>query len=184
MAITMYGIRNCDTVRAARGWMKDREIDYRFVDFRADRLQPAIVQDWFDEGRLADSAQHRQHRLSRLARCRKSSGRRSQGPLTHPRRSDGGQTAGARSRRPAAVRVQARRLRGCPRGAAPMKLSLVGQDLKMMLWRSASNPAWPLHRREQQSGDEGEVIDEEAELRLVVPSQRDGPWKAKARNRT
>jgi Spx/MgsR family transcriptional regulator len=48
MAITMYGIKNCDTVRAARGWMKDREIDYRFVDFRADRLQPAIVQDWFE----------------------------------------------------------------------------------------------------------------------------------------
>ena len=48
MTITMYGIKNCDTVRAARNWMKDREVDYRFVDFRADRLQPATVQDWFD----------------------------------------------------------------------------------------------------------------------------------------
>jgi Spx/MgsR family transcriptional regulator len=48
MTITMYGIKNCDTVRAARSWLKDREVDYRFVDFRADRLQPATVQDWFD----------------------------------------------------------------------------------------------------------------------------------------
>src|SRR6188768_3477477 len=48
MTITMYGIRNCDTVRAARNWLKDREVDYRFVDFRADRPQPATVQDWFD----------------------------------------------------------------------------------------------------------------------------------------
>ena len=49
MTITMYGIRNCDTVRAARKWLKDREIDYRFVvSFRADRLQPSTVQDWFD----------------------------------------------------------------------------------------------------------------------------------------
>jgi Spx/MgsR family transcriptional regulator len=48
MTITMYGIKNCDTVRAARSWMKDREVDYRFVDFRADRLQASTVQDWFD----------------------------------------------------------------------------------------------------------------------------------------
>ena len=36
---------------------------------------------------------------------------------------------------------------------------------------------------EEQTGDEGEVVDEEAELGLVA-SQCDGPWKAKARNST
>ncbi len=44
---TIYGIRTCDTVRAARGWLKQRALDYRFVDFRADGLQAAVVDDWF-----------------------------------------------------------------------------------------------------------------------------------------
>jgi hypothetical protein len=40
-----------------------------------------------------------------------------------------------------------------------------------------------MNGRKQQSREEGEVIDEESELRLVA-LQRPGPWKAKARNMT
>jgi arsenate reductase (glutaredoxin) len=43
MAITLYGISNCDTVKKARAWLADQGIDYRFHDFKksgvpADRL--------------------------------------------------------------------------------------------------------------------------------------------------
>ncbi|MBC5784395.1 ArsC family reductase [Ramlibacter sp. USB13] len=44
MAITLYGIPNCDTVKKARAWLADRGVDHGFHDFRkqgvpADRLE-------------------------------------------------------------------------------------------------------------------------------------------------
>lgn len=41
---TLYGIRNCDTVKKARAWLDARDIDYGFHDYkvagvRADRLR-------------------------------------------------------------------------------------------------------------------------------------------------
>jgi Spx/MgsR family transcriptional regulator len=35
---TLYGISNCDTVRKARKWLEQNNIDYRFHDFRKDGL--------------------------------------------------------------------------------------------------------------------------------------------------
>jgi arsenate reductase len=43
---TLYGIGNCDTVRKARRWLDERDIDYRFHDFRADGLTEAAVRHW------------------------------------------------------------------------------------------------------------------------------------------
>lgn len=40
---TLYGIKNCDTVRKARQWLDEHGIDYRFHDFRADGLEPALL---------------------------------------------------------------------------------------------------------------------------------------------
>ena len=47
--ITLYGIPNCDRVRAARQWLQRREIPYSFHDVRVDGLTPAQVQDWIDQ---------------------------------------------------------------------------------------------------------------------------------------
>lgn len=44
--ITLYGIKNCDTVRKARRWLEQRDIDYRFHDFRDDGLAPSQVAAW------------------------------------------------------------------------------------------------------------------------------------------
>jgi arsenate reductase (glutaredoxin) len=33
-AITLYGIRNCDTVKKARDWLTERGVDYQFHDFK------------------------------------------------------------------------------------------------------------------------------------------------------
>jgi Spx/MgsR family transcriptional regulator len=43
MALTLYGIPNCDTVKKARAWLADQGVDHAFHDFRkagvpADRL--------------------------------------------------------------------------------------------------------------------------------------------------
>lgn len=43
MSMTVYGIPNCDTVKKARAWLVDKEIDYRFHDFRKDGIDAALV---------------------------------------------------------------------------------------------------------------------------------------------
>ena len=47
--ITLYGIKNCDTVKKARRWLEQSGIDYAFHDFREDGLNPDAVRDWIDE---------------------------------------------------------------------------------------------------------------------------------------
>ncbi len=40
---TLYGIKNCDTVRKARKWLEENGIDYQFHDFRTDGLNIALL---------------------------------------------------------------------------------------------------------------------------------------------
>jgi Spx/MgsR family transcriptional regulator len=47
--ITLYGIKNCDTVKKARKWLDLHGIEYRFHDFRADGLAPETVAGWLEE---------------------------------------------------------------------------------------------------------------------------------------
>ena len=46
---TLYGIKNCDTVKKARDWLAKNNVDYRFHDFRADGLDKEQVQGWIAE---------------------------------------------------------------------------------------------------------------------------------------
>ena len=46
---TMYGIKNCDTVRKARKWLDINGIDYQYHDFREDGLDQDAVAGWIDE---------------------------------------------------------------------------------------------------------------------------------------
>ena len=43
---TVYGIPNCDRVRAARRWLRDRGIEHRFHDTRADGVPAARLRAW------------------------------------------------------------------------------------------------------------------------------------------
>jgi Spx/MgsR family transcriptional regulator len=47
--ITLYGIKNCDTVKKSRDWLAKNNIEYRFHDFRADGLKQSQVEDWINE---------------------------------------------------------------------------------------------------------------------------------------
>lgn len=46
--IVVYGIKNCDSVKKARGWLDARQIDYRFHDYRLDGLDAALLQRFVD----------------------------------------------------------------------------------------------------------------------------------------
>jgi len=43
---TLYGIKNCDTVKKARLWLDQNGIAYQFHDFRADGLKLAQLNDF------------------------------------------------------------------------------------------------------------------------------------------
>jgi Spx/MgsR family transcriptional regulator len=44
--ITLYGIPNCDTVKKARVWLDDNNIDHNFHDFRKDGVGADQVKQW------------------------------------------------------------------------------------------------------------------------------------------
>ena len=48
MAITLHGIKNCDSVKKARQWLAAAGIDYEFRDFRASAPTAAEIQGWLE----------------------------------------------------------------------------------------------------------------------------------------
>ncbi|WP_437609866.1 ArsC family reductase [Erwinia sp. V71] len=46
--LTMYGIKNCDTIKKARRWLESQNIDFRFHDYRADGLTAELLQRFID----------------------------------------------------------------------------------------------------------------------------------------
>lgn len=46
--ITLYGIKNCDTVKRARERLDADGIDYRFHDFKTEGLSRELAQSWID----------------------------------------------------------------------------------------------------------------------------------------
>ncbi len=47
--LTLYGIKNCDTVNKARKWLEAQDIDFRFHDFRKDGLDRSEASNWIAE---------------------------------------------------------------------------------------------------------------------------------------
>jgi arsenate reductase len=47
--ITLYGIKNCDTVKKARKWLEVNGIEHQFHDFRVDGLDSDAVSQWLGE---------------------------------------------------------------------------------------------------------------------------------------
>lgn len=44
--ITLYGIPNCDTVKKARTWLDQNNVEHQFHDFRKDGVDAAQVKQW------------------------------------------------------------------------------------------------------------------------------------------
>jgi Spx/MgsR family transcriptional regulator len=49
MPITLYGIKNCDTVKKARRWLEDNGQEFTFHDVRTDGLDKIEVKRWLRE---------------------------------------------------------------------------------------------------------------------------------------
>ena len=47
--ITLYGIKNCDTVKKARRWLEDHGVDYQFHDFRQDGVDIKLISQWVEK---------------------------------------------------------------------------------------------------------------------------------------
>jgi len=43
---TLYGIKNCDTIKKARRWLAENDIEYRFHDVRIDGIKRSDLQRW------------------------------------------------------------------------------------------------------------------------------------------
>jgi arsenate reductase len=46
MTRTIYGIKNCDTVKKARAWLDSHGVDYAFHDYKAEGIDKARLQFW------------------------------------------------------------------------------------------------------------------------------------------
>ncbi|TGD72085.1 ArsC family reductase [Mangrovimicrobium sediminis] len=44
--ITLYGIKNCDTVKKARKWLDTHAVEYQYHDLREDGLPRKTAQAW------------------------------------------------------------------------------------------------------------------------------------------
>ncbi|TRL38295.1 ArsC family reductase [Rhizobium straminoryzae] len=43
---TLYGIKNCDTMKKARSWLEEKGIAYRFHDYKVDGIDRAHLEAW------------------------------------------------------------------------------------------------------------------------------------------
>lgn len=49
MTITIYGIKNCDTMKKARAWLDDRGIAYSFHDYKVSGIDRKRLEAWCAE---------------------------------------------------------------------------------------------------------------------------------------
>jgi arsenate reductase len=48
-SVTLYGIKNCDTMKKARAWLDARAIVYAFHDYKTQGIDRATLQGWIGE---------------------------------------------------------------------------------------------------------------------------------------
>ena len=49
MTTTLYGIKNCDTVRKARKWLEAADVPFTFHDFRSEGLNEVTLRGWAEK---------------------------------------------------------------------------------------------------------------------------------------
>ncbi|WP_113906103.1 arsenate reductase [Aliidiomarina celeris] len=46
---TLFGIKNCDTVKKARKWLTEHKIEHEFVDLRESPIAAVTLEHWLSE---------------------------------------------------------------------------------------------------------------------------------------
>ena len=49
MSVTIYGIKNCDTMKKARAWLDQHGVVYRFHDYKAEGIDKTHLMGWVAE---------------------------------------------------------------------------------------------------------------------------------------
>ncbi|TFV92895.1 ArsC family reductase [Oxalobacteraceae bacterium OM1] len=49
MAVTLYGIPNCDTVKKARTWLAEHGVEHQFHDFKKAGITPDMIAAWLQQ---------------------------------------------------------------------------------------------------------------------------------------
>jgi Spx/MgsR family transcriptional regulator len=49
MTATIYGIKNCDTMKKAMTWLNDHRVDYRFHDYKVAGIDAVHLKRWCDQ---------------------------------------------------------------------------------------------------------------------------------------
>jgi arsenate reductase len=49
LPITIYGIKNCDTMKKARGWLDGHGVAYSFHDYKTEGIDKEKLKRWSDE---------------------------------------------------------------------------------------------------------------------------------------
>ncbi len=49
MSVKLYGLTSCDTCKKATNWLKRFNIDYEFIDYRQNRVEPATLKTWAEQ---------------------------------------------------------------------------------------------------------------------------------------
>ena len=44
--VTIYGIKNCDTMKKARTWLEQHDVAYSFHDYKIDAIDKASLERW------------------------------------------------------------------------------------------------------------------------------------------
>ena len=45
-AITIYGIKNCDTMKKARAWLEQHKVAYDFHDYKTAGIEKPVLESW------------------------------------------------------------------------------------------------------------------------------------------
>ena len=46
--ITLYGIKNCDSIKKSRKWLDKNSIEYVFHDFRIDGVKNTLIKEFIE----------------------------------------------------------------------------------------------------------------------------------------
>ncbi len=45
-SVTIYGIKNCDTMKKARAWLDAHDVGYAFHDYKTAGIEPGLLRAW------------------------------------------------------------------------------------------------------------------------------------------
>ena len=77
--ITVYGIKNCDTMKKARAWLEKHGVGYVFHDYKTEAIERERLEQWCKKVGWEILAQSRRHHIPQAAGERQGARRCAQG---------------------------------------------------------------------------------------------------------